>query len=98
MCYMERPRNGRVGVRELRQNLSVYLRRVARGERFEVTERGRPVATLAPLPTAATPLERLVATGRATEPRGDLLELGQPRGASSRRASAALLDLRGDRL
>jgi prevent-host-death family protein len=32
----------RVGVRELRQNLSVYLRRVARGESLEVTERGRP--------------------------------------------------------
>ena len=29
----------RVGVRELRQNLSVYLRRVAKGESFVVTER-----------------------------------------------------------
>ncbi len=38
----------RVGVRELRQNLSVYLRRVESGEVFEVTERGRPVATLGP--------------------------------------------------
>lgn len=35
-----------VGVRELRQNLSVYLRRVAEGETLEVTERGRPVARL----------------------------------------------------
>jgi prevent-host-death family protein len=39
----------RVGVRELRQNLSVYLRRVRRGEKLEVTERGRPVAILQPL-------------------------------------------------
>lgn len=37
-----------VGIRELRQNLSVYLRRVAEGETLEVTERGRPVARLAP--------------------------------------------------
>jgi prevent-host-death family protein len=39
----------RVGIRELRQNLSVYLRRVARGERFVVTERREPVAALVPL-------------------------------------------------
>ena len=38
-----------VGVRELRQNLSVYLRRVARGERFVVTDRREPVAELGPL-------------------------------------------------
>jgi prevent-host-death family protein len=38
-----------VGVRELRQNLSVYLRRVARGERFIVTDRREPVAELVPL-------------------------------------------------
>ena len=39
----------KVGVRELRQNLSVYLRRVARGERFVVTDRREPVAELGPL-------------------------------------------------
>ena len=39
----------RVGIRELRQNLSVYLRRVAAGERFVVTERREPVAELVPL-------------------------------------------------
>jgi prevent-host-death family protein len=39
----------RVGVRELRQNLSVYLRRVAKGESFVVTERREPVAELVPL-------------------------------------------------
>lgn len=39
----------RVGIRELRQNLSVYLRRVAHGERFVVTERREPVAELGPL-------------------------------------------------
>jgi prevent-host-death family protein len=42
-----------VGVRELRQNLSVYLRRVAKGERFVVTDRREPVAQLGPLPEEA---------------------------------------------
>lgn len=35
-----------VGVREVRQNASVYLRRVAAGEQICVTDRGRPVALL----------------------------------------------------
>jgi prevent-host-death family protein len=78
------------GVRELRQNLSVYLRRVLDGHSFEVTERGRPVALLVPLPTASTPLTRLVASGRAAAPKGDLVDLGPPGDAPSRRGSEAL--------
>lgn len=39
----------RIGVRELRQNASKYLARVAAGDSFEVTERGRPVARLVPV-------------------------------------------------
>jgi prevent-host-death family protein len=54
----------RVGVRELRQNLSVYLERVKQGEALEVTERGHPVAVLAPLRDPDDPLERLRAQGR----------------------------------
>ena len=38
-----------VGVRELRQNLSKYLRRVKAGESLTVTERGREVARVVPL-------------------------------------------------
>jgi prevent-host-death family protein len=38
----------RVGVRELKGRLSECLRRVARGERIIVTDRGRPVAVLSP--------------------------------------------------
>ena len=62
----------------MRQNLSVYLERVKAGEALEVTDRGRPVAVLAPLPEASSPLERLVASGRASAPVGDLMELGMP--------------------
>ena len=38
----------RVGIRELRQNLSRYLERVKAGEDLVVTERGRVVARLVP--------------------------------------------------
>lgn len=37
-----------VGVRELKSRLSDYLRRIRRGERIVVTDRGRPVALLSP--------------------------------------------------
>jgi prevent-host-death family protein len=40
----------RVGIRELRQNLSRYVVRVKGGEAFAVTERGAEVAVLAPSP------------------------------------------------
>ena len=61
MCYMAREQ---VGVRELRQNLSVHLRRVRTGATLEVTDHGRPVAILSPLPEAMTPLARLRLEGR----------------------------------
>jgi prevent-host-death family protein len=59
--------HARVGVRELRQNLSVYLRRVERGETLDVTEHGRLVARLGPAPAAEmSALNKLIAEGRAT--------------------------------
>lgn len=87
----------KVGIRALRQNLSVYLRRIHHGERFEVTDRGRPVALLLPLGADPSPLARLVAAGRATEPTGDLLALPPPAGAPSTAASAAIIADRADR-
>jgi len=94
--YMKSRR--RLGVRALRQNLSAYLRRVGAGEAFEVTARGRPVAVLAPIEAGMAPLERLAASGRATLPQGDLLDLGPPpKVRLSRRLSAALQDQRAER-
>jgi prevent-host-death family protein len=89
--------NESVGVAELRQNLSVYLRRVSRGERLVVTDRNRPVAELGPVPTTGPDLDRLIAEGRVSPPlrRGlpEPLELtGDPRALSR-----ALDDIRGDR-
>jgi prevent-host-death family protein len=64
----------RVGIRELRQNLSRYLVDVKAGESFAVTERGREVARLVPSGPADSPLARLVAERGATMPRADLLD------------------------
>ena len=69
---MSRPEK-RVGVRELRQNLSVYLRRVIKGETYEISVRGKPVALLMPAPEGATPLRWLVSSGRASAPAGDFV-------------------------
>jgi prevent-host-death family protein len=58
----------RVGVGELRQNLSRYLRRAERGERLIVTDRNRPVAELGPPPPTSAGLDRLIAEGRVSQP------------------------------
>lgn len=86
----------RVGVRELRQNLSVYLRRIDRGERFEVTDRGQPVALLIPLPGGLSPLERLIAEGRVRAPVGDPRELPLPEGEPNNTVSEDLIRDRED--
>ena len=100
MCYMEtRPaRAKQVGVRELRQNLSVHLRRVLRGETLEVTERGHPVAILAPLPKTLSVLDRLTAEGRVIPAKGDLLALKRPRIRPPRPTAEMLDEERADRI
>jgi prevent-host-death family protein len=65
-----------VGIRELRQRASELLRRVEDGESIEITDRGRPVAMLAPLPD--DPLERLRAAGDLQASEGELSELPEP--------------------
>lgn len=67
-----------VGVRELRQNLSVYLRRVKAGERLVVTERNLPVAELVPLDADRDPIERMIADGRLIPPTRSLSDLPRP--------------------
>ena len=82
-------------MRELRQNLSVYLARIAQGASFRVTDRGREVAMLVPLPAHSSTVERLIASGRATRPTRDLLSLGPPPPVRLRRPlSEVLLEMR----
>jgi prevent-host-death family protein len=65
-----------VGVRELRQQASELLRRVQSGEAIEITDRGRPVAVLGPLPE--DPIDRLRAAGDLLPSDGDLSDLPEP--------------------
>lgn len=111
MCYMRRTSSvsatrpaplGRVGVRELRQNLSIYLDRIAAGESLEVTDRGQAVAMLVPLRPGATLVDRLIASGRAIPARHDLLAGAPspgriPKGLGER-AQRALQELREDKI
>ena len=89
-----------VGVRELRQNLSIYLDQVKQGASLTVTEHGRVVALLSPLTQALSPIERLIAEGRATPATRSLRDL-RPRhvGSPDERASEAVIsDMRDERL
>jgi prevent-host-death family protein len=87
----------RIGIRELRQHASRWLKRVAAGESFAVTDRGRPVALLVPSPSQEG-LAELLASGRARPGQGHIRDLGPPlprrRGAPS--PSEALERLRAD--
>jgi prevent-host-death family protein len=67
----------RVGLRELRQQASAVLRRVELGETFEITDRGRPVAVLGPVPDEG-PLSRLRASGVVISARAGLDGLPKP--------------------
>jgi len=72
-----------IGIRELRQNASAYLRRVQAGETLRVADRGRPVALLTPLEPASG-LRRLESESRLTRSAGNLLALGPPEPARSK--------------
>ncbi len=67
-----------VGVRELRQNLSVYLDEVKLGRTLIVTEHGQQVAVLAPAAPKTSILDRLVAEGKMTAPTRRIADLRPP--------------------
>lgn len=87
-----------IGVRELRQNASRYLREVKRGETVEVTERGEPVARLVPVLENEGNYERMVAEGRITPGKGNLLDAIDPikREPGERPLSEILEEMRAD--
>ena len=87
-----------VGVRELRQQASALLERVAAGEVVEITNHGRLVARLVPARAGGRSREQLVAEGDLVPGRGGLLDVDPvrlPRGARS--TAEVLTELREDR-
>lgn len=81
-----------MGVRELRQHLSVYLRRVVAGETLKVTDRGQPVALLTPLPERSRARDRLIAEGKLIPASGARDELPSPRPYPLRMSTQEALD------
>jgi len=87
----------RIGIRELRDNLTATIRRVRAGEAFEVTHDGEPVAILAPVRRSR--LDELIATGQATPAAEPLLLPLKRYPVVGRRTSEEILDeLRADRI
>ncbi len=85
----------RVGVRELRQNLSVYLRRVRDGETLEVTDHGQGVAYLAPKGRGAiSRRDELIAESRLIPATQDLLDLEPIERAPGPSVTEILLEMR----
>ncbi len=93
-----------VGVREMKNRLSAYLRMVERGERVAVTHRGRVVAELGP-PTRTTEEDAYAELRRRA--RNGTVRLGAPNRADLYPRPARLLpsrivqdlldEVRGDR-
>lgn len=66
-----------VGVRELRQRASELLRRVEAGETIEITDRGRPIALLSPMPEGG-PYQQMLASGGIERATLDFDDLPEP--------------------
>lgn len=88
--YMER-----VGIAELRQNISRHLHVVKQGKTILVTEHNVPVAKIVPLDGRRSRIDQLVQQGRLTPPR-DAGPLPRPLSipGNANAASAALQELR----
>ena len=91
MCYMS-GKSRTVGVRELRQYLSVHLARVKKGQTLTVTEHGHVVAELRPVRPIEDGLSRLITEGRVTPGSRPISALPRPLALKLGRPVSALLD------
>lgn len=95
MTHMER-----VGIREMRQNLSRYAQRARHGESFVITDRGTEVAQLGPARARASAIDRLVAERGARRGHGLLLDVldALPEPIAGPPSSQVLDEIRAERL
>lgn len=88
-----------IGIREVWQHASRYLRCVKQGESVTVTERGEPIAELRPQLRRKNTIDRLENEGRITTAGGDLLGLAPMLPSDGYPPLSELLDeLRGDQI
>jgi prevent-host-death family protein len=62
MCYTSYVDS--IGIRELRQNASVWIAKAKAGLTIQITDRGRPVARLVPIAPAEQARDQLIADGQ----------------------------------
>jgi prevent-host-death family protein len=90
-----------VGIRELKDNASAVIRRVAAGETIRVTDRGRAVARIVPLRDDDDWWDRMADEGRLIPARHDLIQVLQenpppPLMPGERSPFDVLMELRAD--
>lgn len=83
----------RIGVRELRQHASRWIRRAEAGHRIEITNHGRLVAALVPVTDDDDPLAALERAGRVVRAVDDW-DAAPPRVAAARSTMSAVRELR----
>lgn len=83
-----------VGIRELKAHLSRYLKRVRAGTRLSVTERGRSIATIAPVdaPADVDWAHHLVAQGLAHWNGAKPVAPARPAAARGKSAAAVVIE------
>lgn len=87
-----------VGVKELKNRLTHYLRRTKQGEEVVVTERGKPIALLQPIQHVSKPMSRearlakLAAAGIIALPIGKFRTRIRPVKISGPAVSLAILE------
>lgn len=80
-----------VGVRQLRANLSSWLKKVKEGkEEIIVTERGIPIARIIG-PSSSSPLDRLIAAGIVTPAKEPKTPMTEPPRAKPKRSVVELM-------